>query len=561
MSLLEIVGLIVVLLIVNQFVYDRYIQRHSSLLVSYPVIGRMRYLFEALREPLRQYFADEKFYESRDKIDWVYKASKNEPNFVSFSTSNAPSGSRFILKNASFVLNDSEVSDNFAVTFGKDGRIYKASSPIIRSAMSDGALSPEATRAFTLSAKQGGFLLNTGEGGLTTNHFFGFHMGEAHSECFEKVRGSAFARAVYGLAVKLSNTNTAANIYRAMTLEPKVRETYILHKPSRTFFRPNWNAPVDVFPKDVPGDMAPILFQMGSGLYGIRDKDGRFDADRYKRVMSFCAMSEVKLAQGAKQTGGKIIGAKVTDAVAYYRGVEAGKDLISPNRFPYASSLAELFDFVGTLQELSQKPVGIKIVISDSAQAKEYASFIKERKDAGAAYPDFITIDSGEGGSATAPLELMESVGLNTHESLYLIDKELREAGVRDGIKLISSGKILTPDDMAVVLSLGADAVGIARGFMMSAGCIRARHCSGTGMQCPVGMATQDKGKRASYLVYHNADRAANYHKNLLKGLRTVMAVMGKKSLSELSKQNLAFKDANSEVYFDIDKYFESRLG
>ena len=56
------------------------------------------------------------------------------------------------------------------------------------------------------------------------------------------------------------------------------------------------------------------------------------------------------------------------------------------------------------------------------------------------------------------------------------------------------ASKILTPDDIAVVLSLGADFIYLARGFMMSAGCIRARMCSGHGShQCPVGLATQDK--------------------------------------------------------------------
>ena len=102
------------------FVYDKYVQREHALLINYPIIGRMRYVFEALREPLRQYFADESFYASRDKIEWVYKAAKDVPNYQSFSVTQPFEGSRFIIKHSSSVLNEDEVSDDVSVIFGKD---------------------------------------------------------------------------------------------------------------------------------------------------------------------------------------------------------------------------------------------------------------------------------------------------------------------------------------------------------------------------------------------------------------------------------------------------------
>lgn len=118
--------------IVLLFIYDRYIQRTHQLLINYPVIGRMRYVFEALREPLRQYFADEKFYESRDKIDWVYKAAKDLPNFMSFSLSQPLSGAHFIIKHSSHVLNESEVNPDLGITFGPNRpKPFKTTSPVI----------------------------------------------------------------------------------------------------------------------------------------------------------------------------------------------------------------------------------------------------------------------------------------------------------------------------------------------------------------------------------------------------------------------------------------------
>ena len=308
--------------------------------------------------------------------------------------------------------------------------------------------------------------------------------------------------------------------------------------------------------------MPDVVFQISSGLYGARDKSGKFDEDRYQKVMSFCQMTEIKLAQGAKQTGGKLSGAKVTPAIAYYRNVEAYKDVFSPNRFPYANSIEELFDFVGRLQKLSGKPVGIKIVISDQENIEPYAKEIRKRVDAGIdAYPDYITLDSGSGGSATAPLEMMERVGLNVRDSVYLVNKVLTDYGVRDKVRIVASGKILTPDDIIIVMSLGADFLQIARGFMMSAGCIRARYCSGTtGRQCPVGLATQEKSKRKKYFVFKHANYVANYHKNLLKSVKGLLAIMGLKDIKQLDKNKLLFLDKNSRVHDDIDEVFRRKL-
>ena len=255
------------------------------------------------------------------------------------------------------------------------------------------------------------------------------------------------------------------------------------------------------------------------------------------------------------------MGSKVSADIAYYRGVEEGKDLISPNRFPYANTQEELFDFIGKCQTISGKPVGMKIVVSDTQHVEDMAAMLASRKKEGKPIPDYIAIDSGEGGSATAPLELMETIGLTTNNALYIVDTILRKHGVRESIRLISSGKILTPDDAVITLCVGADAVAIARGFMMSGGCIRARVCNGAGGHiCPVGLATQDARRRASYLVVRKSNEIANYHKNMKKGIMTMLCVMGLPKINMLDKDKLSYKNANGEFYFDIDKYFHHKL-
>ncbi len=556
-----IVGLVIFIILIVWYIHDRYVQREQQILVNYPIIGHLRFLLQEIREPFRQYFGDEKFYESKDKLDWVYKAARDKPNFASFSPSQPLPKPKFMLRHTTIVLNDDEVNDNFSVTFGeKREKPFTANSIISRGAMSDGSLSPEATRAFVKGSKEGDFPINTGEGGLTSN-FLTTHL-DYDEKYMTIVKCTPRQKKIFNIANTLFNIAVATDIYRKIVFknDPEA-ETYILDKKILCFYRPNWEAPIDDFPKDVPEDIPDIILQISSGLYGVRTKDGEFDEERYSKVMSFCKMTEIKIAQGAKQTGGKLIAEKVTPSVAYYRNVKANENLYSANRFPYANSITELFDFIGKLQKISKKPAGIKIVISDYNNIIPIAQEIKSRKENGLPFPDFISIDGGSGGSATAPIEMMERIGLNARDSVYLVNKVLEEYGIRDDVKIIASGKLLTPDDIVIILSLGADFTQIARGFMMSAGCIRARYCSGTDKhQCPVGLATQDKRKRKHYFVQKHAIHIKNYHNNLLKNIRGLLAVMGLNDIKKLNKDKLIFLDKNSRVHDNIDKVFDRRL-
>ncbi|MBC8238602.1 MAG: FMN-binding glutamate synthase family protein [Helicobacteraceae bacterium] len=544
------------------FIHDKYVQRKHALLINYPIIGRGRYLLEALREPMRQYFAEESFYESKDKVDWVYKAAKDVQNYQSFSVTQPFEGSRFIIKHATNVLNEDEVDEDVSVVFGKDRDMpFTSFSPIIRSAMSDGALSPEAVRAFSLAGKNSNLTINTGEGSLTSNHLFTLKPDLKNAKYLEIIKSTPFAEFAFKLGDKVFNRKIALKWYRTILLHKSTQNTYIYDSDSHVLFRVNWQAALEDFPNEVPSSIPNMIFQMSSGLYGVRDENGEFDEVKYQKVMKFCRMTEIKIAQGAKQTGGKLAGSKVTADIAYYRGVTEGENVFSPNRFPFADSTEHLLDFVQRLQKLSKKPVGFKIVISDADAIDEMVQVMQKRKEQGRSLPDFITVDSGEGGSATAPLELMESVGLTTNNALYVLDTILKTYKIRDDIKIIASGKILTPDDAIITMCMGADAIGIARGFMMSGGCIRAKMCSGFGSHvCPVGMATQDKKKRASYLVVKEGIEIGNYHKNLIKSMKVVLCVMGIKNIKNLNKSLLTFRNNNGEIYFDVDQHFRQKL-
>jgi glutamate synthase domain-containing protein 2 len=557
--MVEIIGILFGILIFF-IIYDKYIQRKHQLLIQYPVIGRMRYVLEAISEPFRQYFGDEHFYESKDKVDWVYKASREHINFTSFAPEQPLPRPKFLLKHANAPLNHDEVSNDFSVTFGENREIpFTSSSVIIRSAMSDGAISPEGTRAFTIGSKNANFPINTGEGSLTSN-FLTTHR-DYNEDYMETIKLSPIQRMVFHLLRKINYT-IPIEFFKSLLIDNKIKDTYDFNTDKLEFYRVDWNADLSHFPKTVPTDLPDIIFQMSSGLYGVRDKNGKFDPQRYKKVMTFCKMTEIKIAQGAKQTGGKLIADKVTDSVAYFRGVEPNQNLYSPNRFPYANTIEELFDFIARLQELSKKPVGFKFVISDKDNIEPIVNEMKRRIDNNIkGIPDFLSIDGGDGGSATAPISLMERVGLHVKDAVYLADKLLKEQKIRDKVRIIASSKILTPDDIAIILALGADAVGIGRGFMMSCGCIRARLCSGaTGRHCPVGLATQNPKARKSFLIYKNSKQIVNYHNELIEGLKTILAVMGLKHYTQLEPHYLNIVDKNGVVSNDIGRIFEKKL-
>jgi glutamate synthase domain-containing protein 2 len=556
-----LVFLFFIIVILAWYIHDKYVQRKHQILVNYPIIGRLRFVFQEFREPFRQYFGDEKFYESMDKLEWVYSAARDKINYSSFSPSQPLPKPKFMLRHTTIVLNDDEVDNDFSVVFGQNrGKPFKTSSIIARAPMSDGSISPEGTRAFVQGSQMGKFPINSGEGGLTSN-FFVTH-NNYNEKYMTEIIGNDFQQKIFKLSKFLFNVPVAIDIYRKLVFKKNpLKDTYVFNKQKESFYRPNWDAPLENFPDEVPSDMPEIILQISSGLYGVRTKDGKLDIERYKKQMSFCKMTEIKLAQGAKQTGGKLIGQKVTPAIGYYRNIEPYKDAFSPNRFPYANSIEELFDFIGTLQEASQKPVGIKIVISDYDNIVPIAKEIKRRVELDLPYPDYISIDGGSGGSATAPLDMMERIGMDIRDALYLVDKVLKDYGVREHVKISASGKILTPDDVIIILCLGADFVQIARGFMMSAGCIRARYCSGaTKHQCPVGLATQDIKKRKNYFVAKHSEYIKNYHNNVLKSMKSLLAVMGLKNVKGLTKEKLIFLDIDSKIHDDMDSLFERRI-
>ena len=302
---------------------------------------------------------------------------------------------------------------------------------------------------------------------------------------------------------------------------------------------------------------ANIVFQIGTAKYGVRDIDGKLSEQKLLEVAAHnqVRMFEIKLSQGAKPgKGGILPGSKVTPEIARIRGIAVGQDSISPNRHPDINSSDDLLDMINRIRDLTGRPTGFKTVIGDVSWLDQLFTAIRKRGEGSA--PDFITVDSSDGGTGAAPLPLIDVVGLPLRESLPLTVDKLNEYGLRDRIKVVSSGKLVTPADVAWALCLGADFTTSARGFMFALGCIQALQCNKN--TCPTGITTHNKKLQRGLVPKDKAKRVANYARNLNKEVGVIAHSCGASSPRGLNRAHARVVQGNglsiplNELYPDV---------
>ena len=255
---------------------------------------------------------------------------------------------------------------------------------------------------------------------------------------------------------------------------------------------------------------ADIVFQIGTAKYGVCDEPGELSEEKLRAVAGHRAvkMFELKLSQGAKPgKGGILPGGKVTEEIAGIRGIPAGENSLSPNRHRDVDCGTGLLDLIERVRSITGKPTGFKTVIGAYGWLDELFDEIHARGLDSA--PDFITVDSGDGGSGAAPMPLMDNVGLPIRESLPLLVDRLCERDLRHRIRVIASGKMITPADAAWALCAGADFVVSARGFMFALGCIQALQCNKN--TCPTGITTHNKRLQRGLDPTEKAERVHRY--------------------------------------------------
>ncbi|MCL4160818.1 UNVERIFIED_CONTAM: hypothetical protein GTU68_052592 [Idotea baltica] len=464
--LLSIAGLLTLIALYDSF------QRKHSLLRSFPLVARLRWLFEEEREKIQQYFIENDLSGTpinREKRSIVYQRSKLEKDTIPFGTQHNVYAKGYEFVKHSLFPKDHHKVTGERVVFGSDKCTQKYEGSIVNiSAMSFGSLSKNAIMALNQGAKMANFAHNTGEGGISPYHLQG-------------------------------------------------------------------------------GD---LIFQVGTGYFGAgkTNENGKrvFDDETFKKnaIRPEVKMIEIKFSQGAKPGHGGILPAKKnTEEIAKIRSVTPGTQVDSPPSHSAFSNFDEMISFIQKVRDLSEgKPVGIKFCVGNNEEIEQMIQAFAIAKN----YPDFIAIDGGEGGTGSAPLEFTNYIGTPLLEGLVFVNKLLTKHKLKEQIKIIASGKAIDAFDIVKYLALGADAIGMARSFMLSLGCIQARECNLD--TCPVGVATQDSDLVKALVVEKKNVRVKNYHNKTIIAVKEMTAAMGLHSITEIESKHIFRRKKNDEI-------------
>ncbi|WP_198942552.1 FMN-binding glutamate synthase family protein [Methyloprofundus sedimenti] len=458
-------------------------QSRHSLRRNFPLFSRSRWIMEAIRPYIRQYFIESDIDGSpinRMFRSIVYQRAKNARETVPFGTrvDTYRTGYEWIGHSLSAIDVETLDPDLRVCIGGPDCKQPYLASIFNISAMSFGALSRNAIMALNSGAKKGGFYHNTGEGGLSEHH--------------------------------LKND----------------------------------------------GD---LVWQIGTGYFSCRDKHGHFSPELFaeKAKLNSVRMIEIKLSQGAKPGHGGILPAdKNTPEIAKIRGVTAATDIISPPTHSAFDSPLGLMKFIAQLRDLAEgKPIGFKLCIG---RESEFIAICKAMVETGIV-ADFITIDGGEGGTGAAPLEYTNSVGMPLREALAFVDDALIGFGLRQHIRIIASGKVLTAFHLVKNLALGADLCNSARGMMFALGCVQSLTCNSD--HCPTGVATQNPELYRGLVVTDKAKRVAQFHEKTVHAAVDLITSAGLSHTSELNRTHIYRRVSQNQIqrYDQIFPYMKPK--
>jgi len=474
-SLEAVLALLIVLVGVG--IYDYY-QTEHTVLRNFPILGHIRFILEFFRPEIRQYFIandqEERPFNRRIR-SVIYQRAKKERDTVPFGTQYDVLAQGYECVQHSLAPKKVDEVESRVIIGDKNCAKPYSASYLNISAMSFGALSPNAIMALNEGTKIGNFAQNTGEGGLSPYHLQG-------------------------------------------------------------------------------GD---VIFQMGTGYFGCRNKNGHFDPSQFKDKAhkDEVKMIEIKLSQGAKPAHGGILpGAKVDQFIADIRGIELGKDCISPPAHSAFTTPIGLVEFIAQLRELSGgKPVGFKLCIG---KRHEFLGICKAMLKTGIT-PDFITIDGAEGGTGAAPMEFADHMGTPLHEALLFVHNALTGVNLRSNIRIIAAGKVATGFDMVARLALGADMCNAGRAFMLALGCIQSLTCHNN--TCPTGITTQNPRLVRGLVVAEKKQRVANYHAETMRSFLEIIGAMGLSNPRLLSPAHI-FRQTEKGIlqpYNEIYTYYE----
>jgi len=233
---------------------------------------------------------------------------------------------------------------------------------------------------------------------------------------------------------------------------------------------------------------------------------------------------QIKAAQGAKPgEGGQLMAVKVTEEIAKARFSMPGVDLISPPPLHDIYSIEDLKELIFELRQV-HPAAEISVKLVSSAGLGTIAVGVAK---AGA---DVIYVAGGDGGTGAATLGSMKHAGLPVEFGLVEAHRALVENGLRDSVRLVADGGLLTGRDLVVAALLGAEGFDFGKLLLVAEGCVMARVCEKN--TCPAGIATHDPRIKGRY--QGDKDRIVRLLRLLAGEVREHLAALGVPSLGAL---------------------------
>ncbi|MEZ4779127.1 MAG: FMN-binding glutamate synthase family protein [Flavobacteriaceae bacterium] len=297
-----------------------------------------------------------------------------------------------------------------------------------------------------------------------------------------------------------------------------------------------------------------VIFHFGTGYFGVRAADGGFSMEKMVQLVEnnpFIKAIEIKLSQGAKPgKGGVLPGAKITREIAEIRGVEMGKDVLSPPNHKAFSNVPELLQFIEAIAEATGLPVGIKAAIGKLDEWEQLADLMLQTGKG----PDFITVDGGEGGTGAAPPSFADHVSLPWVYGFSDLYKVFKKRKLTERIVFIGSGKLGFPAKAAMAFAMGADCINVAREAMMSIGCIQAQVCHTN--RCPSGVATQSKWLQNGINIPLKSERLAQYFKTFRKELLEITHAAGYEHPCQFKMKDIDINVDDHNLSKELDRTY-----
>ena len=287
-----------------------------------------------------------------------------------------------------------------------------------------------------------------------------------------------------------------------------------------------------------------LVLQIGTGYFGCRDRQGRFDMERLAETVGLNSIKaiEIKLSQGAKPAmGGFLPASKITPSIAAARGIPLGEDCASPNSHSAFGDVDSLLDFVELVADQTGLPVGIKSAVGQI----DFWTTLAESMARTERGVDFITIDGGEGGTGAAPLVFSDHVALPFKLGMSEVYRQFQRVEMEDKVVFAGSGKLGFPESALMAFGLGCDLINVAREAMLSIGCIQAQKCHSG--HCPTGIATQNRWLVRGLDPTSKAARLANYIVSLRKDILRLTHACGFVHPAQITLDQFSILDTNSQ--------------